>query len=69
MKWLINALAKAGDMVNGKKTVLGLAFTAVGIGLFFTPAAVVAKEVVVAGLTLTVGGAIHKAQKKKNGGN
>ena len=68
MKWLINALAKTGDWANGKKTLLGLVFTGVGIGLFFTPAAPVAKEVVVAGLTLTTAGAIHKAQKKKNGG-
>ena len=68
MKWLINALAKTGDWANGKKTILGLALTGVGIGMFFTPAAPAAKEVVVAGLTLTVGGAIHKAQKKKNGG-
>ena len=62
--------------VDGKKTYIGLATTAVGIGMLFVPVLdIAAVETIITGLTITFGGATHKvvkaakAKHNDNGGN
>lgn len=65
MKHITSVAASAWNWSNGKKTAIGLVMTAVGVALFWTPAAPAAKEIVSAGVTLTLVGLTHKCAKKE----
>lgn len=72
MRGLSSIASFAWKWSNGKKTILGLAMTTVGVALFWTPAAPAAKEIVSAGVTLALVGLTHRAAKKEGsdeGGN
>lgn len=52
--------------MDGKKTVTGLAITAVGVGCLYVPGLqVVAKDLIWLGASTTAGGLAHKWQKYK----
>ena len=69
LKGLVAVGAKIWEGANGWKTVAGVAMTVGGVALCWTPAAPVAKEIVSAGVMLTVVGLTHKAAKKAEGGS
>jgi len=59
---------KIWGAIDGKKTITGMALTAIGGLMYLTPVtAVFATEVLVTGVSTAVGGLIHKSYKRTRG--